>query len=307
MKKQSGIALITILLIVTIVTVITAEMAFDHGLNIARTANRLNHLHIDQYVLGAEQLTATILKKDGTLKEKTDSPSDIWAQKNAMAFPLPNGAFIGEIIDQDGKININDIIVQNTINTDTQTQLSRLFKLLELDSSKINAIIDWIDTDQNATFPGGAEDGYYLALETPYRTANAKFNSINELILLNGFDQTTVDLLKPHITALPEKTTINVNTASNLVLQTLAPHINEKIATDFIDDIIENPFQSVDAFKNHSNNKDKPNMSDNLNTKSQYFLSKIQVKIAETIIQSSTLMKRDQNNNITIINRTLDN
>lgn len=224
-----------------------------------------------------------------------------------MAYPLPNGAFTGEIIDQNGKININDIIINNTLNTDTQAQLTRLFKILKIDTSKINAIIDWLDKDQNTTFPGGAEDDYYLSLENPYRAANGKLNSIDELILLNGFEQKTIDLLKPHITALPEKTNININTASNEVLQTLAPHIDEKLAADFIDEIADNPFQTVDDFKKYGANKDKPNISNNLTTKSQYFLSKIQVKIADTVIQSSTLMKRDNNNKISIINRSLDN
>jgi general secretion pathway protein K len=308
MKPQKGIALITILLIVSIITVISAEMAFNHSISISRTANRLNNLHLAHYIYGAEQLTATILKADGRAKEKTDSPKDVWAQSGSMAYPLPNGEFSGDIIDQNGKININDLLLKNKkIDNITIGRLKRLFSILKIDTSLINALLDWIDDDLNATFPKGAEDNYYLSLENPYRVANQAFGSIRELALVNGFDDKIIKKLTPHITALPQRSDININTASSEVLQSLAPHITETIAKGFIDAIKEKPFQSIDDFAKHPSNKGKTLDKKAMNVKSQFFLGQIKVKIGQSSIRSEALFKRDGKNNITILNRTILN
>jgi len=58
-------------------------------------------------------------------------------------------------------------------------------------------------------------------MKTPYRAANLLMQSVDELRLVRGFTPEIVEKLRPWITALPQPTEINVNTASKDVLGAL--------------------------------------------------------------------------------------
>ena len=97
----------------------------------------------------------------------------------------------------------------------------RLLIALEIDVRFAGIAADWIDSDQNAGFPDGAEDSIYTGIVPPYRTANQILSSTSELAAIEGIDKATLDTLLPHIVALPGRTRINVNTATGPVLQSL--------------------------------------------------------------------------------------
>ncbi|HEX7720416.1 MAG TPA: type II secretion system protein GspK, partial [Woeseiaceae bacterium] len=85
---------------------------------------------------------------------------------------------------------------------------------------------DWLDANRDAAFPDGAEDPIYTGLVPPYRSANQTVTSISELAAIDGMDKESFDRLAPHITALPGRTDINVNTATPAVLQSLGENIS---------------------------------------------------------------------------------
>src|SRR5690606_9440832 len=108
-----------------------------------------------------------------------------------------------------------------TENPNAVLQFRRLLQLLELDERLVNALLDWLDPDINARFPEGAEDDHYLRLEPPYRAANAPLTHVSELRLVAGYEAEVVARLRPYVTALPQATALNVNTAPALLLATL--------------------------------------------------------------------------------------
>ena len=81
---------------------------------------------------------------------------------------------------------------------------------------------DWIDADNNVSFPDGAEDGVYNAQNPPYLTGNWPMLSTSELLSLPGFDIGRFQKLAPFITALPiHDAKINVCTAPGVILDSL--------------------------------------------------------------------------------------
>ena len=84
---------------------------------------------------------------------------------------------------------------------------------------------DWLDADQTEAIPDGAEDPLYSGFVPAYRTADRRISNITELAAVEGIDALTFELLLPHVTALPGRTAINVNTATLPVLQSLGPNI----------------------------------------------------------------------------------
>jgi general secretion pathway protein K len=53
----------------------------------------------------------------------------------------------------------------------------------------------------------------YLGLEPPYRAANRALTTVDGLARVKGFDAETLARLRPFVTALPQATQVNVNTA----------------------------------------------------------------------------------------------
>ncbi len=89
---------------------------------------------------------------------------------------------------------------------------THLLEVLELNTDIAQAIVDWIDQDQEARFPDGAEDSEYAVRTPPYLTANQPFASVSELRLIKSIDKATYDKLAPYVCTLPPGTSINVNT-----------------------------------------------------------------------------------------------
>jgi type II secretory pathway component PulK len=67
--------------------------------------------------------------------------------------------------------------------------LAPLLAGLQLDNPQalINALLDWRDQDTDPR-DGGAENEYYNALEPPYLAKNAPFDTVEELLLVKGFN-----------------------------------------------------------------------------------------------------------------------
>jgi general secretion pathway protein K len=127
-----------------------------------------------------------------------------------------------------------------------------LLEILDLEPALAPALQDWIDADIIATFPDGAEDNEYLLADLPYRAGNRSLADISELRLIKGYTPEVLAVLVPHITALPDTTAININTATPLVLQALHAELDESDIEQLITDRDVEPFTDKKAFLAHN-------------------------------------------------------
>ena len=200
---------------------------------------------------------ASILNQDQD--RAADHLFEVWA------FPLPpipaeDATVEGRIADEQAKFNLNNLIQQGKVSAQDLAALERLFLLLKLEPRLIDALIDWIDEDEEATQPQGAESVVYLSLNPPYRAANTKLTDVGELARIKGFDRETIEKLLPFVTALPRVTKVNINTASAELLQSIVPSLGAEAAAELVakrtkekrsltkDDVLSKvPKQSQDA------------------------------------------------------------
>ncbi|HUR54475.1 MAG TPA: hypothetical protein VMZ71_10110 [Gemmataceae bacterium] len=99
--------------------------------------------------------------------------------------PLDNpGSFVTRngVIDEMGKLNINTLI---QLDPTGQVLYDALLKLPNMTEEIADAIVDWVDKDDD-TRPAGAEASYYLSLSNAYRTKNGPLNSVDELLFVRG-------------------------------------------------------------------------------------------------------------------------
>jgi general secretion pathway protein K len=219
---QRGIALITALVLVAIAAVLATAIGFASAMSARRASTMFG---ADQSLLageGAEAMAAYVLKQSASATMSLDQP---WAQPYGP-FELGDGVTLefAQIEDQQGKFNINNLATGTNGTTDPNWEqlFQQLLVQVGLETKWAGILADWIDADNTPNTPDGAEDSVYLTQTPPYRAANLPITSISELLALPGFGRDRYDRLKPYITALPPGNSINVCTASGVVLDALS-------------------------------------------------------------------------------------
>ena len=295
------------MLIMALVTTLTFSLEWDNSLDLRRTYVSMYREEAIQAALGAESWVLTILRQDGQ-DSTTDHLGEIWASELPV-LPLGGpgdsiqGEIYGEIEDLQGRFNINNLVdAKGEVDQPSLEQFQRLLLALGLDPRIAGIAADWIDADQNAGFPDGAEDSIYTGFAPPYRTPNQAIASTSELAALDGMDKPTLDVLLPHIAALPGRTAINVNTATGPVLQSLDENmtladveglLSQRGETGFTD--IQNTFATLV----------KPDVLNQLGENSDYFRLKVIVRVDTVRITFFSMMERSAQGDVTPILRSL--
>lgn len=250
MKRQRGIALITAILVVSIASIAaTAVLLSAHGA-VRRSANLFESEAAWWYAQGLESWGISILQRDAQETE-IDALNEVWAQP-VEALPVDQGLVRGSITDLQGRYNVN-----NLISNDAEAWrliFQRLLGCLEgvdafASEGLVQAITDWLDADDQQTFPGGAEDLTYMNLQPPYRAANQPITSITELQAVQSMSAEIYAALRPHITALPVAqgpTLINLNTASLPVLCALSQDGLSPALQTFEEERLELPLENLE-------------------------------------------------------------
>jgi general secretion pathway protein K len=225
-------------------------------LSIHRTSNVLMADQRYLYTLGSEAWARGQLFRDMENDETYDGLDEDWAKELPLTV-VEEGQVQAKITDLQGKFNLNNLYRSNPIESETEVQdetelqlevFERLLIQLELDPSIAQATYDWLDQDIQPLYPSGAEDNEYLGLTPPYRTANTLMVDISELRLVKGITPEAYEKLIPYVTALPEVTPVNVNTASDLLFRAIFQSLDETSVEALIDKREEAPFKDIRSF-----------------------------------------------------------
>ena len=299
-RRNRGVALITAMLISALAAIVAYNLAWDNTLDVRRTMVLLNHDQAVQVALGAESWIVNILHQDME-DSQTDHLAEIWAAE-LPGLPIDGGEVFGHVEDLQGRFNINNLIDENgAVDEEAVEQFRRLLAALELDPRFAGIAADWLDADLDAQFPDGAEDSIYTGMVPPYRSANQSITSISELAALEGMDKLTFDILAPHITALPGRTTINVNTATPQVLQSLDENISVTAVEALLAEREEAGFADIQtAFSSLVT----PDVLNRLDEATNYFQLRVIVRIDTVRVTMYSVLLRGQRGDVTPILRS---
>jgi general secretion pathway protein K len=265
-------------------------MATRQQLDIRRTGSLLHGEQAYSYVLGAESWAQVVLARD--LRESAiDTLEEDWSTQPPVSF-VEGGAVFGRIIDLQGRFNLNNLVAGGAPDNDAIERFKRLLRLLELDETLADPLVDWIDENIEVRFPDGAEDETYMLLDTPYRAANLPLADISELRLVKGYSVEVIEKLRPFIVALPEVTPINVNTASAEVLSTIAEDLSTSDGEALVDARGEEGFESVDSFLQDPTLNAKNAAAASLSVSSQWFLMVSEANIGQGRARLASLLQR---------------
>ena len=300
-RWQRGIALLLAMLIMSLATMTAVSLSSNQQFFFRRTENVLYHEQAYQYLLGAEDWGKQVLARDANTN-KTDSKKDDWATV-LPPIPVEGGTIGGSIEDLQGRFNIN-----NLADPKDKAALDAFRQLLDINKippDLMNAVLDWLDADQQARFPAGAEDVDYLQGEHAYRAGNGLMGSVSELLYIKGFTYPMYEALAPALIALPTSgTPVNVNTASPLVLRMIVKGLSESDAEELAKDLAKNPVDDIKDFLANSLVKGKPVATNGIDVRSGYFMIHAYARIGRARAILDSVIHRVSGNKVETLQRS---
>ncbi len=135
----------------------------------------------------------------------------------------PDGSEIRiSIVSEAGKIDINAA---------SEATLTSMLKAVTDDiwqqQHLLNSILDWRDED-NEPRPQGAEKKQYQDAGLPYIPSNQPFQSLEELQMVLGMNETIFTRIQPWITVYSGQSEVNPNEATPEVLQIIGNDLQSK-------------------------------------------------------------------------------
>lgn len=262
---RKGAVLITTLWIVTILSALCVSVAHRSAITLKLASYKIDKIK-SYFVARTGIYRALALKKqeyDSQRSHTIDALNEDWANEPDVfkEHPFKGGTYTlsysvyGEeergftskpfilygLSDEQSRLNINNA---------TAPMLTSLITLCGISSDEAEeiaySIIDWRDEDsvigKDLDFERslGAETEYYEGLERPYPCKNAKFEALEELLLVKGItpelfygnseeNGDKIEPLKDFIT-IYTKGSVNINTATVNVLQALFAPEHEELS-----------------------------------------------------------------------------
>ena len=300
-QRQQGVALILAVMIVALIAVVSVGIAERQQLDIRLTGNIIEAESAYQYALGAEAWGKGQIVRDQA--GQIDHTDEDWALPLA-ATEFENGVIEAQIEDLQGRFNLNNLLDdQGQPVAEEVNRLRRLLTLLQLDPTLTEAVLDWLDEDTDARFPAGAEDDHYMSLDPPRSAANGPMVSTSELALIKGFDHEAYIALAPYVTALPERTAVNLNTAPAQVLALVADGLTVSEGEDLVTQREGSWYNTVADFSGNSLFDGRPVVADGLDVKSNYFLVRADAYLGRVRVKLYSVLKRNEQGEVTVVMR----
>jgi len=235
---------------------------------------------------------ARALLSDDRRMSGVDHLGETWALR-VPPVPVDDGELAGQIDDQQGAFNLNNLVRNGTVSPRHLAQFRRLLQILGLPDALAASLVDWLDADKEPQPQDGAEDGYYQAQQPPYLAANRALTDVAELALVRGFDQAARARLRPFVSALPRFTAVNANTASPEVLAAVVEGLGLDGARAMVAQRERGYFRNFSDFFNQlPAGLNVP--TENISVSSDYFLASVRVSIGGAQARGSALLARGQ-------------
>jgi general secretion pathway protein K len=289
-SHQRGVAIIMVLLIVALATVLATYLAQQQQLWQRQVESQFDRAQARRLGVAGIDWARAVLADDARANT-TDNDSEMWALR-LPAMPVDNGEVIGVIEDRQGLFNLNNLVRNGQSSAPDIAQFQRLLGLLGLPGDLAVALADWMDSDSDTQYPGGAEDAYYLSLPQPYRSANRQLVELGELSRVKGFDGPSIERLRPFVSVLPLSQPVNVNFAPAEVLSAMIPDMNLSNARMMVQQRRGKPYSDIADFKQRFPRNDIEINDMDFSVTSNFFWVTGRARVANSQVTTQALLQR---------------
>jgi general secretion pathway protein K len=309
-RDEGGFALILTILVVSVITALTLQFSASMRSDLFAAATLRDRAKLTCVAKSGIHYAAAILLEDANLSD-SDSQHEDWADPISLSSNcsslLQEGRSRIQILDLSGRIAVNRLVTEEGEYDTRQKELLTRFLNSEqfgLDpedvDNLVDAIKDWIDTDDEET-RFGAEDSYYQTLPEPYRCRNAPLAFVEELLLIRGvteelFYGTEDDPgISTYITTHGDGK-VNLNTAHPLILKSLSDQLDDDMVDGMVDyrSDVENDLTDPSWYQNVPGIGDVRIDFDLITTSSSIFEIMSEGVLDDLVRQITCLLERDE-------------
>ena len=293
--KQKGVALMLVIFVFALVSILAVGMYNRQHIFVQTAGNVIAQAQAYEYAIASEIYGRRLLKADWDEdKDKSEFVDDLEQVQNSIFLPVEEAFLEAQFNDVQGKLNINDLVLLNgNVNLLMKERFNRLLKRLSIQTIKVEAIIDWLDENQDPEGFEGMEDGEYLSLDTPSRNAGQAMKDLSELRLLPNVSIEDFQNLLPHVTVLPQgRAPININTASAEVLQSLTENLSDQQAKTLIEQREETPWKDLQAFQSDPLISSSGLKPEYLSVNSEFFEIATRISLSDRVVRLVSLIYR---------------
>jgi general secretion pathway protein K len=308
-QRQRGAALLMAMLVVTLVaTLASAALWQQWRATEIETAER-QRAQAGWILTGALDWARLILREDARANQNSggsDHLGEPWAMpleearlSSFLAADRQNNAdetlqafLSGEVIDQQSRLNFLNLVKTTGSGAQTETAVSepdrqifdRLFRQLSLPPAELDSAVQALvsTTDLAARDP------------LPSRTAllPARFSQLGWL----GLSPASLAALAPHVTVLPERTALNLNTASAQALAASVPGLDLAQAQRLVSERERSPFDSLDGVRRLMPTVAGGLTDERHGTRSRFFEVRGRLRLDHTVVEERSLVVRNNLN-----------
>lgn len=302
--RQYGAALLSAMLTVTLVATFAAAALWQQYRSIEVEASERARVQVAWLLVGALDWSRLILRIDGRAGT-TDFLAEPWAvplqearlstflaaDKNntgGMTAEESLDAFLsGSMVDAQSKLNVFNLIQDGKTSEADLATFSKLFTQLSLPANELLTLMlnlkAALDVTPNSNSASGA------APLMPQR--------VRQLTWL-GLSPNTVNKLSPYITLIPQRTTLNINTASAVVLYAAVPDFQLVDANAVVSARESKHFETMDDAT-----KRFPGFTSKLSTnpysvKTDFFDVTGRIRLEQIVVEEHSLVQRDANRDV---------
>lgn len=292
-RRSQGAALIAALLTVALATLLASQLITAQSAALRNFTGRQDLAQARWLARGAVDWARAILTEDARTS-RIDHAGEAWAirvppipLKSGSNQDISEGELSGEIDELDGRFNLNRLLRAGPADRTQLDVFVRLLVLLGTSTSEAEALAqalaDFIDSDTE-TADGAAESTRYGAV-----LDNQPLLGVGTLRRVPGFSPALVARLQPFVSALPQRSPVNLNTAPAEVLAAEMPALGLALAQRVVAERDRAPFRDAADF-----NARVPGATagPGFGVASSHFLVTTRASYGESVVQLRTLLFR---------------
>ena len=295
-NHQRGAALLAAMLTVALVATFAAGALWQQWKAVEVEGAERQRSQARWLLTGALDWARVILREDaraGDANASTDHLAEPWAvplqeaRLSAFLAALPDGTgntiddekfaqqvlLSGQVNDLQGRLNVTNLLQGEQLDGKTALAFERLFDALGVPSAQLNLLTQGL-----------------LAALKQSGTSPLMPQRVSQLSWL-GLSPQVLHTLGPHITVLPTRTPVNVNTASVQVLYASVPGLSMSDAQHLVQQRERQHWASLEAFQKALGRN--LNLSDTHQVNTQYFEVLGRLRMPQTTLQERSLVKRE--------------
>ncbi len=290
--SQIGAALLAAMLTVTLVATFAASALWRQFRSVEVEAAERSRVQSGWILTGAQDWARLILREDAKAGG-ADYLSEPWAvplsEARLSSFlaagqdagETDRNAFLsGQISDLQARLNVANLVEGNTVSESGLASFTRLFELLGLPAQELTTLANQMVMASQSASPQTAQ-GVLLP------------QHVDQLIWL-GISPQVLAKLRPFITLLPQRTPVNINTASAEVLHASTPGLELSSAQKLVAVRERSHFRTVgDASQQVAGSAGQFDTNRHSVT-TRFFEVRGRLRLDQTVVEERSIMQRDE-------------